>query len=146
MRAEVRECLADQILDAGMHIDDANNTKMQEKFLAELAKVEARGRVAVKWTSERMKVLKITSEQPFVQSLWVDSADLEKWSHLVNSFILRHYYIRDEEFAGDTELAFANFLKFYPDQPLVQRTLACAARNNQQIIAPAKIAFSPIDL
>lgn len=41
---DVRKHLLDQMLDAGMHIDDANDPKMQEFFLVELAKDEARRR------------------------------------------------------------------------------------------------------
>lgn len=63
MRTDVRKCLMDQMLDAGMHIDDANNPKIQEKFWAELAKVETRRRVTEGWTTECMKVLKIAPNQ-----------------------------------------------------------------------------------
>lgn len=95
--------------------------------------------------SECMKVLKVAPKQWFQQSLWVDPADGEKWIYLVDSFILRLYYILDEELAGDSDQAFAKFLKSYPDQSLIQRTLTFEARNNQNIRAPTKkVLFPPM--
>lgn len=75
----------EQMMDAGMYVDDANDPEKHQLFLAEAAKREVKRKTDEQWMSACMKVLKVMPSH--VQSIYIDPVDDERWNQLGDTFI-----------------------------------------------------------